>query len=57
MKSPASLACAIGLAATFLWLPGAGAQILVDVATDATDPFDLSDTEPSIAVQKNKIND
>jgi HYDIN/CFA65/VesB family protein len=28
----------------------AAAQTLVDIATDATDPFDLDDSEPSIAV-------
>jgi hypothetical protein len=31
-------------------LEAAGAQTLVNIATDVTDPFDLDDSEPSIAV-------
>jgi hypothetical protein len=39
------------LAMACLSLPrAAAAQTLVDIATDATDPFNLDDTEPSIAV-------
>ncbi len=39
------------LAAELLALSGtASAQTLVDIATDVTDPFNLADTEPSIAV-------
>jgi hypothetical protein len=39
------------LAAVWLSLPSAAAaQTLIDIATDATDPANLADTEPSIAV-------
>ena len=40
----------LSLAGAGLLAATAGAQTLVDIATNATDPFNLADTEPSIAV-------
>ncbi|HJQ25384.1 MAG TPA: choice-of-anchor D domain-containing protein [Blastocatellia bacterium] len=44
-------ACGLFLALLLMALPlAASSQTIRDIATDATDPFNLADTEPSIAV-------